>query len=233
MRIYDMNWMQLEQYLKHDNRIVLPLGSTEQHAYLSLGTDSILAERVALEAAEPLGIPVLPPLNFGITPTFLAYPGSVSLRVETYFRILADILNSLYGQGFRRFLIINGHGGNMPAQGWTREWMTDHPQAQVKFHNWWEAPRVWAKVQAIDPIASHASWMENFPWTRLENVILPTHQKAPVNINRVRLMGAEATRAELGDGNFAGLYQRPDEEMLELWKVGVEETRELLETGWL
>ena len=58
MRISDMNWMQLEDYLQHDDRTVLPLGSTEQHAHLSVCTDSILSERVSLEAAEPLDVPV-------------------------------------------------------------------------------------------------------------------------------------------------------------------------------
>src|SRR5919205_1068134 len=76
MRVQDCNWMQLEAYLQRDDRIVLPIGSTEQHAYLSLGTDSILAERVAVEAAEPLGVPVLPALPYGLTPNFGAYPGS-------------------------------------------------------------------------------------------------------------------------------------------------------------
>ena len=52
-RVADMNWMQVEDYLQFDNRCVLPLGSTEQHAYLSLATDALLAERVSLEAAEP------------------------------------------------------------------------------------------------------------------------------------------------------------------------------------
>ena len=61
--------MQLEAYLERDDRIVLPLGSTEQHAYLSLATDVILAERVAVEAAEPLRVPVLPPLAFGVAPS--------------------------------------------------------------------------------------------------------------------------------------------------------------------
>src|SRR5437763_1161824 len=50
VRIAEMNWMQVEKYLQRDDRVVLPLGSTEQHAYLSLATDSILAERVALPA---------------------------------------------------------------------------------------------------------------------------------------------------------------------------------------
>src|SRR5207245_5326386 len=64
VRIRDLNWMQLEDYLGRDDRIVLPLGSTEQHAYLSLETDNILAERVSVEAARsargscPAGAPV-------------------------------------------------------------------------------------------------------------------------------------------------------------------------------
>ena len=55
-----MNWMQVEEYLKRDDRAVVPLGSTEQHAYLSLCTDSILSETVSVDAAEPLGIPCFP-----------------------------------------------------------------------------------------------------------------------------------------------------------------------------
>jgi Creatinine amidohydrolase len=50
VRARDLNWFQLEEYLRRDDRIVLPIGSTEQHAYLSLETDNILAERVAAEA---------------------------------------------------------------------------------------------------------------------------------------------------------------------------------------
>src|SRR5262249_18454260 len=76
VHVHSLNWFQLERYLERDDRIVLPLGSTEQHAYLSLGTDTINAERVALAAAEPLGVPVLPALPYGVTPSLTAYPGS-------------------------------------------------------------------------------------------------------------------------------------------------------------
>ena len=51
VRARDLNWMQVEEYLSHDDRVVLPIGSTEQHGYLSLETDNILAERVSAEAA--------------------------------------------------------------------------------------------------------------------------------------------------------------------------------------
>src|SRR5262250_3143674 len=102
MRINEMNWMMVEQYLKRDDRAVLPLGSTEQHAYLSLSVDSILAERLAVEAAEPLGVPVFPVLAYGITPYFRAYPGSITLRVGTHLAVVRDILNALVDQGFKR-----------------------------------------------------------------------------------------------------------------------------------
>src|SRR5947199_1470154 len=93
MRISEMNWMMVEEYLKRDDRALLPLGSTEQHAYLSLSVDSILAERLAVEAAEPLGVPVFPVVAYGITPYFRAFPGTITLRVETYLSLLRDILD--------------------------------------------------------------------------------------------------------------------------------------------
>ena len=68
MRIADLNRMRVEAGLRRKDQIVLPLGSTEQHAYLSLATDSILAERVAVEAAEPTGVPVPPVLAYRLTP---------------------------------------------------------------------------------------------------------------------------------------------------------------------
>src|SRR5213083_268933 len=217
MRISEMNWMMVEEYLKRDDRALLPLGSTEQHAYLSLSVDSILAERLAVEAAEPLGVPVFPVVAYGITPYFRAFPGTITLRVETYLSLLRDILDVMAEQGFKRILIVNGHGGNTPAQGLIGEWMADHPSIQIKFHNWWNAPKVWAQVQAIDPVASHASWMENFPWTHLD---------------KLRRLDPKSLREYLKDGNYGGLYERDDEEMMKVWRTGVEETRALLTEEW-
>lgn len=232
MKISEMNWPEVERYLERDDRAVLPLGSTEQHAWLSLSVDSILSERVSLEAAEPLGIPVFPVLSYGVAPYFLAYPGSVSLRVSTYVAIMRDILDSLYRQGFRRILLVNGHGGNQPAASLAAEWMADRPDAAVQFHNWWAAPATMSKVREIDPIASHASWMENFPWTRLKLAVAPTQRKPMIDLERLRVLGPEGVRDYLGDGNFGGCYERPDEDMLAIWSVAVEETRRLMEGPW-
>src|SRR5213078_700749 len=155
MKITEMNWMQVERYLERDDRAVVPIGSTEQHAGLSLGVDLILSERVSVEAAQPLGVPVFPTLNYGYTPYFTAYPGTISLRIDTLIAIVRDVLDSLQRGGFRRILFVNGHGGNAPAASLIQEWMSDHPGACVRFHNWYNAPKVWKKVQEIDPVAGH------------------------------------------------------------------------------
>jgi creatinine amidohydrolase len=232
MKVSEMNWHQVDAYLKGDDLAIVPLGSTEQHAGLSLSVDSILAEKVALDAAEPLGIPVFPVLAYGVTPYFLAYPGSISMRVETYVAIVRDILDSLHRQGFKRIMFVNGHGGNSPAASLAIEWMADHPGHAVKFHNWWNAPKTVAKVQEIDPVASHASWMENFAWTRLPSVVQPEQRKPMVDFDKMRVQDPEGVRAMLGDGNFGGYYQRDDAEMQALWDIAVLETRELMAGAW-
>lgn len=230
MKITDMNWKQVEDYLKRDDRAVVPIGSTEQHCGLSLCTDHILAERVAVEAAEPLNVPVFPGLPYGITPYFMAYPGTVTLSVETHGRVLREIIDSLATHGFRRIVVVNGHGGNSPGQAIAEECMRAKPDIRVRFHNWWNAPKTWAKVQESDRVASHGSWMENFPWTRLAGAVYPSQQKPAIDVSKLHSLSPQRVREYIGDGNFAGVYQKPDEQMLALWRLGVEETRAAIST---
>src|SRR5581483_3739975 len=203
LRISAMNWMQGAQYLQHDDRAVLPLG-----------------------------VPVFPVVAYGVTPYFREFPGSISLRVETHLAVVRDILDSMAHSGFRRILIVNGHGGNGAVAQLAQEWAADHAGCRVIFHNWWNAPRTWEQVKAIDPVASHGSWMENFPWTRLPGVAVPGEQRPMSDLARVRLLDPKALRGYLGDGNYGGHYQRPDEDMLKIWNVAVDETRALLVNGW-
>lgn len=232
MHVHDMSWFDMERYLERDDRAVVPLGSVEQHAYLSLGVDNLLSQRVALEAAEPLGVPVFPGVSYGLTPYQTAYPGTVTLRVATYLALVRDLMDGLSRQGFRRILFVNGHGGNSAARGLLQEWMMDHPETTVKWHDWWSAPATTAKVQEIDPVASHASWMETFPWTRLEAATPPEERKPMVDVDVLRLLAPQAVRDYMGDGNMGGEYGKPDGTMLELWRVGVEETRAAIEGPW-
>jgi creatinine amidohydrolase len=232
MRIAEMNWMQVEERVKRDDRCVLPIGSTEQHAYLSLCVDMILSEKVAVDACEPIGVPVYPAVPFGLTPYFSDFPGTVTLRVSTYVALMEDILESLYRSGFRRIVVVNGHGGNGPVLGLFKEWMAKRRDARIKFHEWWKAPKTWEKVKAIDPAASHASWMENFPWTRVPGVKMPDGEKPQIDYAKLAMANPAEARALVGDGNYHGRYERPDSEVLALWQVAVAETRDIIERDW-
>jgi creatinine amidohydrolase len=214
--------MQLESYLGRDDRIVLPIGSTEQHAYLSLETDNILAERASVEAAELLGVPVLPAMPYGVT-GFTAYPGSPTLSESTLLAVLSEVVESLLGQGFGRILVVNGHGGNTEPG---RMWARGRPGAAVVWHELWEG-RPDELAAAIDPDYDHASWSESFPWTRLPGVALPVERKSAVVWPED---GNPTTwREALGDGSFGGLYQRPPEDERRVWDAAVEAIRQRLE----
>ncbi|MEP7454142.1 creatininase family protein [Phyllobacterium sp. SB3] len=232
MKIAEMNWMQVEAQAAADDRCLLPIGSVEQHAYLSVCVDAILAEKISVDAAEPIGIPVFPVLPYGLASSFAAFPGTLSFSLSTYIGVVRDLLDSIHRSGFRRILVVNGHGGNSPAATIISEWLNMHPDSSVKLHDWWRAPRTMAKVLETDPAASHASWMENFPWTRLAGIEQPSHAKQEIDFARLARVDAGRKREMLGEGNYHGLFQRPDNDMLAIWSVAVGETRELIERNW-
>ncbi len=231
MRLWDRNWMQVEAYLREDDRVLVPLGSTEQHGYLSLGVDALLCERAAVEAAEPEGVPVLPALPFGLTPTFTAYPGTINLRMTTYLALVRDVLDALRDQGFRRILLVNGHGGNAPAAGLAQEWVGEHPECQVLFHGWLIEPEIWGLAGSIDEVG-HASWVENFPAVRLEGVAIPPGRKPVVDAAALKAANPAGVRALMGDGPGGGPYQRSDEDTGRVWDAAVALLRERLRSGW-
>jgi creatinine amidohydrolase len=102
--------------LARSPRVVLPMGSVEQHGpHLPTGTDFFAAVAISLEVAEQIDALVLPLCPLGVTPMHMPFPGTVSLRPQTLQDVVADIGSSLAAHGCREFVILNWHEGNIPS----------------------------------------------------------------------------------------------------------------------
>lgn len=226
MRLQDLNWMDVESYLEHDNRIILITGATEQHAYLSLMTDVLIPSKIAEAVATREHVLVAPPLNFGISYHFGEFPGTISLSQRTFEHAVLEIVESLFHQGFRNFFIFNGHGGNQFP-----ERLQDFQMEGVVGVTWYEwflgaAAQQFATERGL--VIDHANWGENFPFNRVAES--PKEDKPPVNIEFMDTGRYEA-RSALGDGNFGGPYQVDDDDMRALFDAVVEEAAALVRGG--
>lgn len=112
-----LTWKDIDA-MEHRDQVVIiqPLGAIEQHGpHLPLAVDSLLCTTVlggALAALDP-AIPAysLPPLYYGKSNEHWQFPGTISLSAETLLRLLQEVGDSIYRAGFRKFVLINGHGG--------------------------------------------------------------------------------------------------------------------------
>jgi creatinine amidohydrolase len=135
----DLSWEETQEYLTHDDRVILPLGSTEEHGrHLGLGTDCAEAEAIAHGTSEATGVAVAPTLNYGMAHAQMAFPGTLSLRPMTLIAVLEDLFRALYRHGFRRILVVNGHGGNRaPLSDAVQQVAHDLAGLRVKVFEWW------------------------------------------------------------------------------------------------
>jgi len=223
MRLEDLNWMDVERYLEHDDRIILVTGATEQHAYLSLLTDILIPLKIAVAVGEREQVLVAPPLNFGYSREFSYFPGTISITRQTFDMVITEMVECLLHQGFRRFFFINGHGGNQLPE--RLHDFLEEDAIQVVWYDW----RLGQAIQAFEAkhslVFNHASWSENFPFTRVGPV--PDEEK-PILILPDEFEDPQAAREALNDGSFGGVYRIDEALMQELFNAVVAEAAELV-----
>jgi creatinine amidohydrolase len=224
MRIEELNWFDVENYLQADDRLMLVLGACEQHGYLSLLTDVKIPLALADAASQQTGVLVAPPLNFGSSPYFLNYPGTFSLRVTTLLDVVEDLVRSAYGHGFRRFLVLNGHGGNDAVRARLFELPKQMPEARFVWYAWWQAHSVQVVAQAHGLKPTHANWLEAFSFTKVAE--LPDGEKTPARVPG--LMGAAEARQVYADGVFGGSYVASDAIMQDLFDAALADVMQFL-----
>lgn len=116
MRIERMNWVEAEAYFKQNDIILLTVGSIECHGkHLPLGTDTLIPEKI-LELLEPkTEVAIAPVLPYGACDSQTDYPGTVSLGHDVLYAVMSKITQGFRAHGARRFVVLNGHGGNIPV----------------------------------------------------------------------------------------------------------------------
>lgn len=136
MRLDHCTWEEVEAYLKTSDGVILPAGSIEQHGPIGLiGTDAFCAESIAVGAGERCAAMVAPTLAYAPAPFNMSFPGTLSLRLETYQAMAGDILSGLAHHGFGHIYVLNAHGANLDPLRAVAE--TINP-ARIQIRSWWD-----------------------------------------------------------------------------------------------
>ena len=111
-RLWDMSWMEAEEAFKRSDTAILPVGTFHGHGPTPISIDSSSVAWLAEKVGERTGLVTLPLIPFGENDKQKFYPGSITIAPETLERFYLDVFRSLYRNGVRRIIVLNGHGGN-------------------------------------------------------------------------------------------------------------------------
>ncbi|MBK1662076.1 creatininase family protein [Paracraurococcus ruber] len=176
-----MTGPELKALAARDALAVLPIGSLEQHGpHLPVWTDSACAHAIALRGAAAAGdlpVVVLPPMWMGLSEHHLPFGGTITLDHATFHAVLRCVVRSLLADGFRRLLIVNGHGGNIdPLAVSTRELAVEFgiPVVVTTWPNL--APKAIGEILTTQPGIQHACEGETSLWLALDPAQVRTDQ---------------------------------------------------------
>jgi creatinine amidohydrolase len=117
--------------------VIVPVGTIEAHGAIPLGTDNIIPGSMAADLAPRLGGLVAPPVTYGVTNSLLPYPGSTTVSSETFQAYLFEAAAGLVRAGFRRVVLLNGHGGQTSEVNRVVNRLWDETGAFAVAVEWW------------------------------------------------------------------------------------------------
>jgi creatinine amidohydrolase len=108
----ELSIKEVKEAANDDSVVILPVGSVEEHGdHLPLCTDSLQPEYVASEVSKKTGCLILPPLRYGVCTSARNFPGTISIKFDSLYRIIRDILAELTRNGFYKVIVLSGHAG--------------------------------------------------------------------------------------------------------------------------
>ena len=108
-----LTWQQVQRIVPDEiDTLIFPVGTIEAHGVTALGTDNIIPISMAEYLADKINVLIAPAVNYGITRSLYGYPGSVTVTEGSFRQYISDILVSFAHNGFKKIILLNGHGGN-------------------------------------------------------------------------------------------------------------------------
>ncbi len=140
--LYSMTYEEAEEYLSKHDMVILPIGSHEQHGPANpLGTDFLIADALAKEAAKRTGVAALPPIPFGVSFHHMHFPGTITIAERVLEEYVLEVLKSLAKWGVKKVLIINGHGGNLYPLMIASRRAREELGIKAYIYQWWTSSR--------------------------------------------------------------------------------------------
>lgn len=149
MQLAHLNWRQAQEKLSDPNTVVvIPVGSTEQHGPVGpLGTDWLIPQWITAEMEKRTDILVTPVIPFGVATHHTSFAGTIDMGLETMIDIMRGVFQNLAKHGARRFIVVNGHGGNDPAIEKAGLELARETGALITLLDWWgiapELNKIW------------------------------------------------------------------------------------------
>ena len=138
---FDMNDLTWEQFRDRVpgacDLVLVPVGTIEAHGAMALGTDTIIPVALAKDLAPRLNALIAPAVAYGVTNTLLPYPGSTTVSSRTFAAYLFEAAAGLVDAGFRRVVLLNGHGGQSSEVGEVVARLWNEKRAYAASIEWW------------------------------------------------------------------------------------------------
>jgi creatinine amidohydrolase len=137
-RINHINWEQFRDRVPATCDLVfVPVGTIEAHGAMALGTDTIIPDSLASDLAPKFGGLIAPAIAYGVTNSLLPYPGSTTVSSSTFRAYLFEAAAGLVDAGFRRVVLLNGHGGQSSEVGEVIARLWNEKRAYAVAMEWW------------------------------------------------------------------------------------------------
>ncbi len=158
---------EIEELAKANAVVIIPVGSTEQHGnHLPVNVDISCCYAIAQRAAQSINefpVLVLPPIWMGFSPQHMIFPGAITLKHHTFVEVLTQVAASVHAHGFKKILILNGHGGNAGIVNSLCLKLTHEDGIPTATYTYWQMPPVTEEMKRIsqtDEGIGHAGEME-------------------------------------------------------------------------